>query len=182
MDYRQKLAFSFEHLSDQLKQYFNLYQGINEKYLSETPLTGKWSILQNLQHLLRSEQLGLQYLQFKFIGDQAIPAVNLRNRFSLIILYVAFNSPFKFKAPEGKGLDIPENTGNITSLYNDFVETREALFDLISKIPDEKLAKAWFKHPYAGRMSLNDMLWFLSFHFKRHHLQILKVLAKTKKV
>ena len=178
--YRERLNDSIDVINTQLEISFGIYSAIDAEELNHVPDPRSWSIIQILNHLYISEQLTIRYLEYKKQSGAFIPDFNLKNRINTFILYIAFISPFKYKAPESNGLNTPSNIGDIESLFEIFMTQRMKLKNFIDQIPEEAVKKAWFKHPYAGRMDLIRMLWFFRFHFKRHHKQILKLLAQAK--
>lgn len=178
-NYKRKLNESLDHLHEQLNACFEVYMKADRKLLLTQPVRGKWSIIQILNHLLTSEKLSVNYLEYKLNLNTTIPSLSIRNRINSVILILAFYSPFKFRAPEKNGINNPQNSGDIQAIANEFDKNRKALRIIINKIPHDDIKRAWFKHPYVGRMGLKVMLRFFGAHFIRHHKQALKILAKA---
>jgi hypothetical protein len=178
--YKNRLGDSMNRLNAQLDKSFKVYLNIEEEKAHHETSADKWSIIQILNHLQASEQLSLKYLAYKLEHDEEIPELTLKNKVNTLLLFLAFGSPLKFKSPENNGLSLPAKTGDMNTIHKSFKSSRADLQELIDQIQPKEIRKAWFKHPYAGRMDLIRMLWFFRFHFKRHHNQIMKILAKAK--
>jgi len=147
------------------------------KYLSEYDVdkfnempNGKWSVNQNIQHLLLSEKGTVSYMNKKILAADALDSTSLKNKWSWFMLKTAFHAPFKYKAP---GIVNPiKEVFVYENLMRDWEVTRHKLQEFINAYPDKYKNKNIFKHPMAGRANLTMALDFLDFHSARHIGQI----------
>ncbi|MEL6717876.1 MAG: DinB family protein, partial [Bacteroidota bacterium] len=87
-------------------------------------------------------------------------------------------SPMKRKAPEAiAGENLPEYT-TFWDVAKKWKSEREELRKSLAEIPEEIFTKELYKHPFAGRMTLEDMLAFFQAHYNRHKKQIYRTLKK----
>ena len=61
-------------------------------------------------------------------------------------------------------------------------DNRAELQEFLDNLPSHLLKTELYKHPFAGKMSLKNMLVFFNLHFKRHRKQLNKVLKEVKYV
>jgi hypothetical protein len=68
---------------------------------------------------------------------------------------------------------------DLNKLNLDWVESRGSFDELISKLYQLKLEdKAFFRHPFIGRINLKLTLSFFNFHFNHHKSLIEKIISK----
>ena len=140
--------------------------------LDRPPAPGQWSALQVMQHLMRSEELSMRYLQKKLRYQpelrKAGPAAALRSR--LLRFYLRL--PFKFKAPAPVDAPTFEADVSLEELAGRWKANRRELRAFLDGLPDDTYDKEVYKHPFAGRLTLTGMVDFFDGHFQRHRQQI----------
>jgi len=140
------------------------------------PAPGKWSALQVMQHLMRSEELSMRYLQKKLSYQpdlqKAGPVTGLRSW----LLRTYLQLPFKFKAPQAVDAANFESDLTLDELAGRWKATRAELRAFLDGLPDDLYDKAVYKHPFAGRLTLYGMVDFFDGHFRRHREQIRRAL------
>ena len=145
----------------------------NEKFFHQ-PID-KWSIAQNVDHLIRSmKQTSLVYSLPKFIVRWYVGKPNRSSRsFHELI------EKYKRKLTEGgkaSGVFIPPPVTNITrhELMDRWTKISAAyLKTLNNKWPDEKLDRYIAPHPLLGKITLRELCYFTIYHTE-HHLNIIK--------
>ena len=149
--------------------------------LHRAPVEEAWSPLQVMQHIGLVERASVDYLLYKYgQGGDPVPQ-SLRTRLNGKLAVAALVSPLKFKAPApvdvGRQdlLDAP----TLDDVHRGLLATRADLRRLLATAPASWLSGAVYRHPAAGRMSLDDLALMLLAHHNRHAKQIERGLAKN---
>ncbi len=173
---KSKLQNKIAQLEKDRLTLLNVIKSLSEDELNFKPKKDKWSIIQVMHHLIKSEQLSVVYIKRKISSKSNIDKSNLRSRFNAFILKWGLNLPLKLKAPANVS-DVPDfdTFENTASKWNN---VRNSFIDLINNTSGEILDKDIFKHPIAGKMNILGTLDFFDAHFKHHQKQIKSLLAK----
>jgi DinB superfamily len=149
---------------------------LNHEILNKKLKEDKWSIIQILFHVVKTERL--VELSIKN---------NLKNKNSerpgissgLRILYcrIVFSSPFKFKALEL--LRSVPSSYSVEELKGKLQTIRKELKELLEEFPPENFNSSVFEHPYFGKFTIFQTLDFLIYHLKRHERQIRKIIRAS---
>ena len=151
------------------------------KDLHRPPVPKAWSPFQVMQHVGLVERASVDYLLYKFGDEAPPPRQSLRTRLNGKLVIAGLVSPLKFKAPEPvdvSGQDLLD-APTLTEVRDVLRGARADLRDLIARAPSTWLEGAVFRHPVAGRMSLDDLALMLLVHHNRHARQIERGLAKN---
>lgn len=173
----QKALNIFFRLENRKAELFQFLSEYDKERFNESP-NGAWSVNQNIQHLLMSEQGTIQYMSKKIQAGDALEKTGLKNKWNWIKLKTAFSLPFKYKVP--KIADPKSEVFNYLELMQDWDNTRHRLQEFINDFPQKYRNKNIFKHPYAGRANLEMTIDFLHFHSKRHFGQIKRTIKQLK--
>ncbi|MFT6865259.1 MAG: hypothetical protein ACJA08_000076 [Cyclobacteriaceae bacterium] len=171
------LEGSFYKLEERKKNLLQKLENIDEELLTRRPGEGQWSVVQVITHLSDSEQGSLAYCMKKINAGKDLPDMNFLNNVKMrlfnLFLYskIKYKVPSRFKSPDGN-INYPEACIN---WYN----TRESWRKFLDVYPDEYMSKAIFKHPVAGRISLESSIWFFEAHLRHHEYQIDRILNKV---
>lgn len=168
----------WRNLQEQLQALFSELERYPHDVLNASPAPGKWSVMQVLQHLLRSESLSLAYLQKKWSYDPKLKPATFRTRWREFILTSYLGVPIKFKAPKGVNEEHFPEESDFASTRKQWLETRKAMEAFLNELPEEVFAREFYRHPIAGRITLKGMLGFFASHTSRHQGQIKKTLEK----
>jgi hypothetical protein len=148
-----------------------LYSDKSLLYLQKSKAT--WSIIQIIQHLIKSEQLTIVYIK-RAISRNELTKSGILSRFRGIVLVTALKSNLKFKAPSNVS-NIP-NSGEVMELKLKWDRIRKDLIKIVEESNEETLNKDVFNHPSAGKMNLEYTLKFMKAHIKHHNKQIEMIL------
>lgn len=150
-----------------------------DEILNRKPGPGRWSALQVMHHLLLAEKLSEGYVRKKLSFNTPVPKAGIAGAFRIFSLYFYLNVPIKFKAPKAVGDEaLPGNT-TLEETMTAWRANRQSLRALLDGLPADHLGKALYKHPFAGKLSLGQMLFFFNFHFRRHLRQISRTLDEV---
>lgn len=137
--------------------------------------------MQVMEHMSLVERGSVDYLLYKFGRGEGAPRQTARTRLNGKLVVAGLVSPLKFKAPhpvdvlERDLLDAP----TLDDVHRVLVEARRDLRRLLQVAPKTWLEGAVYRHPMAGRMSLDDMCLMLLVHHNRHARQVERGLAKN---
>ena len=171
-----QLRNSLNTLDDELSKLLEELKNYSEADLNRRPKPGAWSALQVLQHLMRSEELSQRYVAKKLSFDPELKNKNLASSFRSIILQAYLRSPLKRKAPDAIGDQALPETSSFWEVAKQWKNQRVQLAEYLDQLPPEYSKKQIYKHPFIGRLTLNQMLHFFQAHFYRHRKQIKKAL------
>ena len=137
--------------------------------------TDKWSIAQNVDHLVRSiKQTKLAYLLPKFIIRLYVGKPNRASR-----SYDELVAKYNLKLASGgkaSGVFIPPPVTNITKekLINNWNKKTDEYLKVLGKNwNDENLDQYIAPHPLLGKITLRELCYFTIYHTE-HHLNIIK--------
>lgn len=169
------LTDQWKSLEAHTSYYWQLLETMPESQLKYQPAPDKWSILQVTEHLLGAEESSLYYLKKKNYTPLATRSI-LPAPIRSILLNIALRSPLKFKAPKVEAL-VPYNTTPPAEVLQRWKEVRKQLALYLEQAPKEAVGKPLFRHPFAGALSLPQMLQFMVEHLDHHRRQIRAILA-----
>jgi hypothetical protein len=171
-----QLKPGFNQLSHTLQTILQELQKLDEIVLNQPPETGKWSCAQIMLHINLSISGTIAYLEKKMQQPQLIETTGIGAHLRSMLLNVALRSKMKFKAP--KGLDQFPETTLLKDIESITFKNLEQLETLLNNFPANMLSKNVFKHPVAGRISMQQTLQFLDAHAVRHHKQMEHIIKK----
>ncbi|MCH8318389.1 MAG: DinB family protein [Bacteroidetes bacterium] len=171
-----KLRKKFDRLENTRLELMENLEKFGETALSFQPHQDKWSIIQVIHHLNKSEQLSVAYINKKLQYRTNIKNSGIAAVIRSFLLKLALRSSFRFKAPKFIA-DVPK-TDTFESIKDQWEQTRMDIRKLLDKFPDEFLDKNIFKHAFAGKMNIYQMLNFMQDHFDHHLKQIGRIRKK----
>lgn len=140
---------------------------------TQPELPGKWSLAQVVAHLIQAEDSSLMYVQKKMQGLHHLPKAGWGARFRLWLLYLSQVLPLKFKAPAV----VAQPPGNETpsDIFLRWEKSRAGLRQLLETFPDGEKTRLIYRHPLAGRFTLQQCLLFFEYHIQHHLRQVRRV-------
>jgi len=177
-----KVAIKLHQLDTDLTLLLEVLKDYSEKTLNKKPAEDKWSVLQIMQHLILVEGYGQSYVEKKLSFNPELKKAGFPVVWRTFLMKTYLKFPIKINAPEAvSGESLPE--------YSSFWDTakkwkhqRESLKAMFENMPPEHYDKELYKHPIAGKLTLNGLLDFNISHFARHKKQINKILKKSFKI
>jgi len=148
---------------------------LNEDKLNYKPAPGKWSIIQIVHHLIKSEQLSVIYIKRNITNKSGISKSSFRAKFNAFVLKWGLILPLKLKAPNNVS-DVPD-FDTFENAKSKWDKVRNSFVSVIESMADDLLSKDIFKHPIAGKMNLEGTIDFFDAHFKHHLKQIKSLLT-----
>jgi len=180
---KEKQFMTKSDLTDQLNNLDNLVTDLlfslkpyTEEKLNAKPNDTAWSTLQICHHLILAEQGSLNYLKKKLSFNPKLKKSSLGTRMRQKLMTTYLSTPMKVKAPKGVGDEFLPTHSSLEQVTIQWKSLRADLRSYLFKLPDDIFEKEVYKHPFAGRLSIEGMLAFLEGHLKRHEKQIRKTL------
>ena len=167
----KKMDQRLESLLDQLSSY-------DHTQLNRQPADGGWSALQVMNHLILAEEGSLKYVKKKLSFDPKLEKAGFFSAWRIFLLDFFFKLPFKYKAPPGVGNDALPAESDFKEVSERWRSGRKALREYLDSLSPDLLKMSIYKHPFAGRMSLEGMVQFFDGHFERHRKQIVRVVRE----
>lgn len=169
-----------------------IYQKLNEQHqelmaylsaLSDEAIhqqkEGKWSALQNMDHLLKSMQVANSalskptFLLRRMFGKPNRPARTyeaLVNRYQERLAQRAAAAPKEFAAGEAQALDRVQ----IIRAYDKQVQK---FLKFVERVKESKLDTTLLPHPLMGKLLMREVLYFMHYHTE-HHIKAIKISAQ----
>lgn len=153
-----------------------------DSVLNTVPENGGWSVLQVMYHMVLVEEYSMMYVRKKLSFGNEIPKAGIKGYFRGIYLRNMFRLPFKVEAPNAVNESSMPDEIRFWEVLKKWKDNRADLEDFLNTIPDELLKAELYKHPFAGKMTLKNMLYFFELHFNRHKKQLNKVMKQVQYV
>lgn len=137
---------------------------------------GKWSALQNVEHLLKSIRVvnpavrKPSFLLRSAFGKPNRPARSyeeLVQRYQEKLNFGQAKAPEQYVARETVDL----NRQEIIDQYNQEVEK---FLNFVSKVKERKLDRTLLPHPLLGKILMREVLYFMHYHTEHHFTAIKK--------
>ncbi len=171
---KTRLLEKLELIEKERKTLLEKLAGFDDEKLNEKPKPDKWSVLQVMNHLIKSEKLSVVYIKRKVNGNSDLKRTSFKSKINAFLLRIGLLLPLKLKAPANVS-DLPDYD-TFENVKANWDKTREMFLSIIIEMPDEMLEKDVFKHPSIGEMNIVGAVDFFDSHFKHHRKQIYSLL------
>lgn len=147
----------------------NAVNGLSDEQLNAQSETGRWSIIQVLDHLYLMERAITKSISDKLKSDESIPAVDKPIELTL-------SRKMKVQAPPF--VTPSESYQTLSEVKEKLSESRKAFVHVVDHAKEIDLEQKSFPHPLFKDLSLKQWILFVGLHEKRHLLQIEELKAK----
>lgn len=144
----------------------------------EKPDAQTWSLGQVVDHVTIAEAGALQYVNYKLTEVEKLRAAGFGARVRSTILAAALRSPMRFKAPEVAAT--PSNELEWPEANERWKDLRNRWRSLLETFPEELAGTAIYRHPVAGRMTIEHALSFMQEHLAHHRRQLERIDARLR--
>ncbi len=136
--------------------------------LSFRPEAGAWSAVEVLDHIVLAEAGTTEDMREslkapRVLGDEARPMVAALER--------ALRSEERFTVPAGAGID-PDAQTSYAEVVRRWDAARAELRLMIEGLSEEQARCGVFEHPFAGWMTMREVLKHMSDHLYHHQFQL----------
>lgn len=134
------------------------------------PADGGWTAAEVLDHVARSESGMFAELR---AGLQAPHRIVPEDPRRVEALAQSLRSDARFKVPAG-GVH-PDASVTLDDVQQSWARARKELCALLESLRDEQVGLGVFKHPFAGWMTMDELLDHCSDHLFHHRLQLARL-------
>jgi hypothetical protein len=168
----------FEKLELRRKALMNLIAPLsNEKY-NQQPSSGSWSVAQAANHIFLSEQLSTAYIRKKLSYPDTLLPFQLKSWGGVYLIKLVLWTGYKRKAPVNINMWEQQTILSQADLDQQWSNLRADLITLIEKHQEAFGSHMVYRHPFAGRMTMHQMLIFFNDHMAHHMKQINRIVSK----
>jgi hypothetical protein len=148
---------------------FQTATSLNEEQLYATT-NGKWSVAENMEHLILSVKpvnlaLGLPKIALLAFGKANRAAMNYEE----VVAY--YQSKLQEGAKATKDY-VPSKQRSKDKLLQDFSLKHETLINKLESWSEADLDKYFLPHPILGKLSVREILFFTIYHISHHYKTI----------
>lgn len=182
-DALKSIHHQFQKMELKKQEIMNLLQSLSPAEYAQQPSPASWSIGQVANHLYLSERNSLAYLKKKLSYPDSVPHYNPKSWGGILLIKLVFFTHYKIKAPESIDTSKVEINLPFEELKTKWESLRLELISFIEKNQSTFGKYLAFRHPFAGRMTMYQMLIFMNDHIRHHQRQIRRIrrmLTKTK--
>ena len=148
-------------------------EGLSSEQIRRKPGPDNWSLLEIVQHMVLSEREVLEYLpEPKELIDRH-RGLRARLAYVLVLMVLKWHLP----VPVPSDGMVPDGNTSLSELRQQWDENIGWLRDYLDSVRPADLARAVFRHPVAGPLTVTQAARIAKLHFDAHHRQIRKVKA-----
>jgi uncharacterized damage-inducible protein DinB len=172
------IQIQIKHLDQKKHLLMNLISSLSEEKYRTQPDPNTWSIGQIANHLYLSELLSTTYLRKKLSYPDTIPAFSIKSWWSLFWVKFILWTNFKVKAPPKINMWDNQEVLLPQELDIKWNQLRTELVEIILDHLPQFNSHLVYNHPFAGRMTMKQMLIFFNHHMYHHLRQAKQILRK----
>ncbi len=142
---------------------------LSEEQFFNKPNAEKWSIAENVQHLILSVNpiniaLSMPLVLLKVFGSTK----HSSSYDDIVALY-------QTKLTEGATASLPfiprgvNTNGDKTQMLNSLSKAYQKLINLFGELDENQLDEYYLPHPILGKLNIREMLYFTLYHVRHHH-------------
>ncbi len=163
-------------LESQKRLLLSRVDGWTATRLSYSPSPGAWSVLQVLDHLVRTEE---EILALAKQGVSAPHRIGLRDRLGSLFITKLFQTDRRVKIPPSAFQVLPEQDPPLAHVLERWQVTRHDFYRFQTQLSREQAAGGLFRHPVCGWMGLPQIAQFFHVHMVHHGFQIGRLISET---
>lgn len=173
---KERLLKAFDAMEAERLALIRQLDSLPTNLLSQKPSPEQWSVVEVIAHLVKAETGTLKYLQKKLeVGGHRKASMLAILRKSFLNFMISL--PIKFKAPKVAQLD-PGVDLSYAEAVLQWDNVRAALRKEYVNIDPKLIGNDLFKHPFAGKLNLEQSTSFMHHHMGRHIGQIKRTLKE----
>lgn len=165
---KEELVIQIQTSSNEVLDFVNSLSESEQNYSKDQ----KWSVLQHLDHLLRSIQPLNKALLIPLPGLRVLFGKPNRAERTFDETVLKYKAALENGA-KATGRYIPASSQRIKTITKKYNAQSESLFKNIRKWNEKDLSNYLLPHPLIGKLTIREMLYFTIYH-TRHHLILMK--------
>ena len=159
----------FRELEDRRAALIAEFTGWSFRRLCFRPSPGAWSVVEVLDHIVKAESGTIEDVRLGLrdphvLGDEERPGIAALDR--------ALRSDRTFKVPAEAAAIYPDDQTTLSEIAERWEEARSALRSLLETLVPYDLRCGVFYHPFAGWMTVVEVLDHFSAHLYHHGFQL----------
>jgi len=174
----QAIHHQFGRLESKKNEIMDLLQTLSSTQYHLQPDPDTWSIGQVAQHLYLSERNSLAYLKKKLSYPDTVPKYHLTSWGGVWLIKLVYLFHYKIKAPDSINMWKVSEWMTREELAVKWEILRKDLIAFMEKNEPAFGKHLAFRHPFAGRMTMHQMLIFMNDHMHHHQKQMQKILQR----
>lgn len=163
------LNSDFRRLTASMQSMLDSFQQHTDAHLNTPMDTGKWSAAQTTWHVIRALEVSLNYVEYKLSQPHRFGRAGVGSWIRGKLLVGILNSERKFKASSATA-EVPEYMSRESLVDYTTAQTRR-LQKILDAFPPHLHSRTVFKHPFAGRLTIRQMLASMHAHTQHHKKQ-----------
>ena len=177
----RKIRIQFDRLEKRKQKLISFVTPLTERLYHLQPSSTSWSAGQVANHLYLSEAASFAYLKKKMSYPDSLLPYTVKSWKAYYMTKLVLFSPLKTKAPPaidmwtGKSVMPP---GELDVKWNELRSEMKTYIYEHYPVAGNKLV---YNHPFAGRMTMIQMLMFFNDHLDHHIHQVKRILKAVKR-
>lgn len=168
-----------EKLESKKQEIIDLLGSLTAAQLYQNPDAHTWSVYQVARHLFTSETNSLLYLKKKLSYPDSVPRYNPKSWGGVMLIKMVYLFHIKIKAPDSIDMWKIKETMTLEELKMKWDELRKNLIAFLEAQYPRFGKHLVFRHPFAGRMTMYQMLIFMNDHMDHHQKQMRRILHRV---
>lgn len=173
-----QIHHQFEKLELKKKILINLITSLSDEKYNQQPSSGSWSVAQAANHIFLSEQLSTAYIRKKLSYPDTLLPFQIKSWGGVYLIKLVLWSGYKRKAPVNINMWDQQPILSQADLEQQWSKLRADMITLIEKHQEAFGSHMVYRHPFAGRMTMHQMLIFFNDHMAHHMKQINRIVLK----
>lgn len=151
---------------------------LTDQQWMQQPTPYAWSVAQTANHLYLSEQLSMAYLKKKLSFPDSVPSYHPKSWMGVWLIKLVLFTSWKRKAPKHIDMWQDQPILHREELDEKWSALRKDMITYIMAQEPQFGRHLAYRHPFAGRMTMRQMLIFFGDHFKHHSKQVDRVMRQ----
>ncbi len=168
----------FARMTTRTEKIFDILKSVTTEQYHLHTRPDQWTMLQIANHLYLSEKSALAYLRKKMSYPDTILVYSISSWKTYYLVKLILNTPKKVKAPPPIDMWTQNELLEPDALEIKWNELHHELSAYMEKHSPRFGSHLVFNHPFAGRMTMRQMLMFFCDHMD-HHIRQMKGIRES---
>jgi len=176
----KQIHHEFQRLEQKKKDLFTQIASLSDEKYRQQPSPGRWSVAQAANHIYLSEQLSTAYIRKKLSYPDTLLPFQVKSWGGVFLIKLVLWTSYKRKAPVNINMWEQQTILSQADLEQHWSSLRAEMITLIEKHQPAFGSHMVYRHPFAGRMTMRQMLIFFNDHMAHHIKQINRITREIK--
>lgn len=170
----------FERLEQEKETLLQWISSLRPEAYAQQPASDAWSVAQIASHLYLSEQLSLAYLRKKLSFPDTVPPYRVTSWTGIALIKLTFWSSWRVKAPATIDMWKHQPILDAAELSSKWNDLRHEIITFLDLHASQFRSHLVFRHPFAGRLTMRQMLIFMTDHLVHHRKQAERTIKRIR--